>query len=72
MKTFGIIIAIFGGLAMLSGVSLVFLSKYNLSTTDGIQKFAGAFAGGLILAAIGLKLANKKKIKPPSDVHKSL
>ena len=66
MKALGIVLAIFGGLMVVSGVNLIRLGKFNLSTTEGVQQFVGGAAGGVLLMALGLWLANRRTPKPPS------
>ena len=64
MKVFGIVLSVFGGLMVLSAVNLARLGKFNLSTTEGIQQFVGGAAFGVLLVALGLWLAKRKR--PPS------
>jgi hypothetical protein len=61
MKALGIVLSVFGGLMVLSGINLVRLGKFDLSPTEGLQQFVGGVAFGIILVAVGLALANRKK-----------
>jgi hypothetical protein len=61
MKALGIVVSVFGGLMVLSGVNLARLGKFDLSTTAGVQQFIGGVAFGVILIAVGAVMANRKK-----------
>jgi len=61
MKALGIVVSVFGGLMVLSGINLARLGKFDLSTTKGIQEFVGGVAFGIILVAAGMAMANRKK-----------
>jgi uncharacterized membrane protein SirB2 len=61
MKILGIVVSVFGGLMVLSGINLARLGKFDLSTTAGLQQFVGGVAFGIILVAVGLAMANRKK-----------
>jgi hypothetical protein len=61
MMILGIVVSVFGGLMVLSGINLARLGKFDLSTTAGMQQFVGGVAFGIILVAVGLALANRKK-----------
>jgi len=61
MKALGIVVSVFGGLMVLSGINLARLGKFDLSTTEGFQKFVGGVAFGIILVAVGMVMANRKK-----------
>jgi len=70
MKILGIVVSVFGGLMVLSGINLARLGKFDLSTTDGLQQFVGGVAFGIILVAVGLAMTNRKKSPPKSaDGH---
>jgi len=61
MKILGIVVSVFGVLMVLSGINLVRLGKFDLSTTAGVQQFVGGVAFGIILVAVGLAMANRKE-----------
>jgi hypothetical protein len=66
MKILGIILSAFGSLMVLSSLNLVRLGKFNLSTTEGIQQFAGGTGFGVIAFALGLWLFTRKSgTRPP-------
>jgi hypothetical protein len=67
MKIMGIVLSVFGGLMVLSGINLVRLGKYDLSTTGGMQKFVGCAAFGVILVALGLSLAKPESSADGKD-----
>lgn len=70
MKIVRIVVSVFGGLMVLSGINLACLGKFDLSTTDGLQQFVGGLAFGIILVAVGLAMANRKKSPPKfADGH---
>jgi len=66
MKILGIVVSVFGGLMVLSCLNLARLGKFDLSTTEGLQQFVGGVAFGIILVAVGLAMANRKKSPPKS------
>ncbi|MBC7815539.1 MAG: hypothetical protein IAG10_01415 [Planctomycetaceae bacterium] len=66
MKSLGIVLSVVFGLVALNTVKHAIAGKYNLSTTEGMQQLVGGTAIPIIIMAVGLKLANRKK--PPLTV----
>ena len=68
MKEGGICIAIFGGIMILMTVGKLNSPQPNLSSTTIMQESIGGICGGLLLVALGMKMANKKQ---PNDPNKN-
>jgi hypothetical protein len=64
MKVLGIAVSVFCGLMVLSGIDLARLGKFDVSTTADTQQFVGRVAFGIILLAVGLAMADRKKSSP--------
>jgi hypothetical protein len=64
MKAIGIVLAILGGGVVLVTVQGLMTGKHHFENPAATQGFVGGIAGGIILAAIGLRIANKKT--PPT------
>ena len=62
MKTAGIILAVIGGLMTLSGDKLA-LTKYDLTSTQGVSHVFGGIGVSVGLLAVGLVLYAKGKKK---------
>jgi hypothetical protein len=67
MKPFGVFLAVFGALSIVVALANFVMGNYDLSESSGLQKFIGGLCFGILLAALGLKLANDKKPTPPND-----
>lgn len=63
MKVAGIILAGLGGLMFLASIHLA-LTKYNLSSTHDLSKFAGGAGSSLIILVIGVIMVGRSR-KPP-------
>jgi hypothetical protein len=58
MKVAGVIVAVFGGLMVLSGLNLA-LTKYDLSSSHDLSEFLGAMGVSIVIIVVGLVLYTK-------------
>lgn len=68
MKIFGIVLAVVGGLMVMSGLKLVF-TEYDMSDTQDISKAVGSLAVSIAMIAAGgyLAFGNAGKDKPDKE-----